>query len=88
MTKTPSPYAHVYLALAEDKDVQLQVRYSHIHWQDRSKEDVLNFMADGVPPENIRVKPATIGGNRYSFESNVDRDAAINAICALLEGRE
>ena len=106
--KTPSPYAHIFTALAEDKNVQLQIMLDI--WVGCATYQVLRRIADEtLGPDEVRVKPETIrigsrevpkprtdGGGytldiRHRFflwDKEEDRDAAADAICALLEGRE
>jgi hypothetical protein len=112
--KTPSPYSHVYLALAEDKDAKFELKTANGTWFDADQLSVIRYTLNGgYRPDQIRVKPATIrigsrevpkpigrgdyllqivaeGSPLYSlrWETKKDRDAAADAICALLEGRE
>jgi hypothetical protein len=109
--KTPSPYAAILTALAEDKDAKFEVRSGMTIWLERSATELFSLMMDGIAPEKLRIKPATIkigerevpkpritviredhtfafNGLLCSFNSADDHIACLDAICALLEGRE
>ena len=71
--KTPSPYAHIYLALA-DGETEFQTLIQG-NWCSADIEYVLRSISQfRVGPENIRVKPATIRiGNREVPKPRTDK---------------